>query len=331
MSNGYGDSSSSLITATQRKTSAQGQTAPAGYHYMPDGTLMSDMEHAMLYGGGTITGFNLDFSDIKAVGETRSFAVIGENGAVFSLEIKNEDNYYYNFQTNLFQATKTKLANIVIKRGSYNGNITFPTVTDADQYDFYLFAEQGTNHGIYNEVRFVDNSVDINSSSGSRSNVLQKVIYQTLDLTITLSNYSPTGETTPSSNTTQAITASGGKRVGEIQFEIKATVTSGALSIDRQPVNSDIFATVERTIGAAPIEIDGEDIYPAVIDTDVVDGDFSAGTTHKIVMDTNVSSKMAVGDRVTGTAEFDAGGFFVRSLNPDGDNVKEFMLGDEDG
>ena len=34
----------------QSKTNAQGQTAPAGYHYMSDGTLMSDIEHVKLYG-----------------------------------------------------------------------------------------------------------------------------------------------------------------------------------------------------------------------------------------------------------------------------------------
>jgi len=35
------------------RRNAQGQTAPEGYHYMPDGTLMSDADHARLSGGGT--------------------------------------------------------------------------------------------------------------------------------------------------------------------------------------------------------------------------------------------------------------------------------------
>ena len=35
-------------SAKQSITNAQGQKAPAGYHYMPDGTLMSDAEHAEL-------------------------------------------------------------------------------------------------------------------------------------------------------------------------------------------------------------------------------------------------------------------------------------------
>ena len=89
MSNGYGGSSSSLITATQRKTNTRGKTAPVGYHYMPDGTLMSDAEHARLYGEKIIRSFDLDTSDIRAAGEKRKFAITGDNGAVFSLEIKN--------------------------------------------------------------------------------------------------------------------------------------------------------------------------------------------------------------------------------------------------
>ena len=32
----------SYSTYTQSNTNAQGQTAPTGFHYMPDGTLMAD-------------------------------------------------------------------------------------------------------------------------------------------------------------------------------------------------------------------------------------------------------------------------------------------------
>ena len=54
MANGYGGGSSSPTTTS---TNAQGETAPAGFHYMPDGTLMSDAEHTRLYGQKIITSF----------------------------------------------------------------------------------------------------------------------------------------------------------------------------------------------------------------------------------------------------------------------------------
>ena len=75
-------------TATrQSTTNAQGQTAPIGYHYMPDGSLMSDIDHANLFGSKIIKSFNLDTSDIKETGERRRFTVNGTKGAVFSLEV----------------------------------------------------------------------------------------------------------------------------------------------------------------------------------------------------------------------------------------------------
>tara|TARA_R110002020_G_scaffold60894_2_gene164428 strand:+ start:5543 stop:7480 length:1938 start_codon:yes stop_codon:yes gene_type:complete len=56
MANGYGSSSgsssstpSSSSSARQTTVNAQRQAAPPGYHYMPDGSLMSDAEHARLY------------------------------------------------------------------------------------------------------------------------------------------------------------------------------------------------------------------------------------------------------------------------------------------
>ena len=44
-----------------------------------------------------IKKFNLNTDNIPAGGEYRSFSIIGDKGAVFSLEIKNEDPKYYNF------------------------------------------------------------------------------------------------------------------------------------------------------------------------------------------------------------------------------------------
>ena len=285
-------------SAAQSTTNTQGQTAPAGYHYMPDGSLMLDTEHAILYGSKIIKGFKLDTSDIKETGERRRFTVLGDKGATFSLEIKEGVNYY-NFETGLFQTAKTKLTNVSMGGDSYKGSIKFPKVAAGTQYDIYLFTENSTKHAEYNEVRFPDNSIDINSTTGSNSNLIQKVIYQTLDVTLTLAGYSPNGTVTGTMGT-QVITTSRNASAATIPFSfIVTTGTSNTLAINKQPVSSDVMAFVTATPGAIPLEIEGEDTHPAVTQTDVVDGDFSAGTTHLIVMDTNVSSKMLVGDRVT--------------------------------
>ena len=259
-----------------------------------------------------IKSFVLDTKDIGSGGEDRALVINADKGALFSMEIMNEDNKYYNFQTNSFQTTKTRLSDISIQN-TWRRSISFPPVTDADKYDIYVFAGKDTKHVERKEVRFADGRLDINSSTGSNSILLQKIIYQTLDTTITISGYSPNNTVTLASFTTDSITASNGKSVAKIPFSITTTVTSTrTLSINRQPVTSDIMAFVTATVVATPVDIPGEDIYPAVTGTDTVNGTVSSTD---VIMDTAVASTMKVGDRVTGNTALSAATVTVVSLD----------------
>jgi hypothetical protein len=272
-----------------------------------------------------IGNFNIDLSDLPAASSTRNFTISGTAGAVFSLEVKNEDNYYYNFITKTFQAGKARLDNIVIQNNTYRNSITFPTVTDDDHYDFYLFAEQGTKHLSYSEVRFGDGTVDINSSIGSSSNLLQKIIYQYTIATLTLTTDTPTSAFSTTSVVTDTFTVSRGKSFSKTPFTISCSSASGAcFRISRQPTSDDVLSYLTLTVGSAPEKLPGENEYPAVSNTDTVDGAVTSGI--KVVMDTNVADKMKVGDRITGNAALNAANVTVAALNPDGDNVKEFSM-----
>ena len=297
MANGYSNN------ATRSKTNQQGKLAPDGYHYMPDGRLMSDAEHYIKFGSEyVINSFDIDYSDIKQSGENRRFTVNGSEGASFSMFVTNEDNSYYNFETNSFQTNKYTLSNIKITGGSYSNFISFPSVSDADQYNIYLFAELGTKHADYREARFADGTLDLNNTTGSNSLLLQKVIYQKLDTSFRVAPASPTSgnDFDSMSVTTQIVTSSFGKSTPKIPFSITSTSASTkAFQINNQPTQNDIYATETRTVALAK-DIPGENIYPAVSNTDTVDGAVSG--TNKIVMDTNVASKMVVGDRVTVTS-----------------------------
>jgi len=245
-----------------------------------------------------IKSFNLDTKDIGSGGEVRVLTINADKGAVFSMEIMNEDNKYYNFQTNSFQTTKTRLSDISIQN-TLRRSILFPSVTDADKYDIYVFAGKNTKHTERKEVRFADGRLDINSSTGSNSKLLQKVIYQTLDTTITISGYSP-NSTVTGANTVPTITASNGKSVAKIPFTYVFTVSSTrTLSINRQPISSDIMQFVDKVVDATPVDIPGEDIYPTVTGTDSVAAEVSESTS--ITMENPVASTMSVGDKVTGT------------------------------
>ena len=312
-----------------------------------------------------IKKFNLDTSPVSIDGQTRSFSIIGDIGAVFSLEITNEDATptYYNFDTQTFSTTRARLNFVNLSTGIYRGTIKFPKVGDADHYDITLFAEhsQNTRHAPYNEVRFPDGSIDINSSTGSNSSILRKKIYQYADSTITLSAISPNSVTEWGSVSVATDVVSGTRfgRLAKTAFTV--TVTSAvtrSISINSQPTENSLTTYVERDVGD-PVDIKTEDIYPAISDTDTVDGAVASGikvvmdnnvasnlvvgdkiTTAvqtdtvdgavtsgiKVVMDNNVATKMAVGDQITGNAALDAKIVTVAALNPDTDNVKEFSM-----
>ena len=270
-----------------------------------------------------INSFTLNTKNAAAAGETRVINISGTNGAIFSLEIKSGSNYY-NFQTNLFQATKTMLTNISLASNGYRANIRFPSVAAGTKYDIYLTAGEDTEHASYNEVRFLDGSLDINSTTGSNSKLVQKVIYQTLNVTTTIGGYSPNGLVIHANTTQPAISTSVGNTSNKIPFTLVVTTTNAtnAFSINRQPQAEDIMAFITATVGANPIPIPGEDQYP-VISTPVADvagggtringevaDDSTTVTTHV------VSSTIAtVGDRVLGNAALAAATVTVTAVS----------------
>jgi hypothetical protein len=300
----YHNTSSPTANAQRLAINAQGESAPAGYHYMLDGTLMADAEHGVV-SSKVIRNLDLNLSDLPYASEVRQFTISGDNGAQFILEIKSGSTFY-NFTTNTFQAAASRLEKTTAG-GSYKGSITFPTVATDGQYDIYLYAVPGTIHATYYESRFGDGSLDINGSSGSSSLMMQKVIYQYATIDLTISGYSPNG-TISGVNTNAVISTSRGKSKARTPFSyvFTAGVTSGyAVRVLKQPSSSDVLAFIEPVVGAAPVTLPGENIYPATAATALVNGaitgPFSASPpTMNIVLDTNVGT-IEVGDRVTTT------------------------------
>jgi hypothetical protein len=375
-----------------------------------------------------IQSFNLDLSDLPATAEARSFTVRGDNDAEFILEIKNSSNYYYNFTTNTFTATKTNLQK-AITNGFYENSIIFPNIktkdtvngavtsgvkvvmdtvvastmavgdrvtgntflnnnyvtvaalnpdddntsefslseavviaddvtlifAGSDQYDVYLYAKSGTEFTDYIEARFADGSLDINNSIGSNSLLMQKVIYQYPELVLTLSTYSPNSTIETGSQFNADINISRVKSKSPIAFSVACSVSTATKTyqIIKQPSTNDILSYASLTIGSAPEDLPGENIYPTARDaftgddvngavtaedvvrmdntdlsaviavgdkitttvmTDTVNGARDASAV-AVTMDSAVATKMAVGDRVTGNAALDARLFTVASLD----------------
>ena len=252
----------------------------------------------------TINDFIINLDDMPASGETRSFTVVGSKYSIFSLEVKNEDGYYYDFETKTFTAAKARLNRKVISGLEFIGEINFPAVSDDDRYDIYLFAENGydTFHKAVEEARFLDGSLDLNSSTGSNSSLLQKTIYQYDDTVLTLTALSPSSISTFQSMvvTNATIALSRGQKLASVPFSVVVTAHGQkAFQVSKQPSISDINANVARTI-VAPVSIPNENIYPQVTYQNMVDGAIvGGGSVVKVVMDASVAPNMEVGDKIT--------------------------------
>ena len=189
----YGDNNKEIFVKEK-----DGVKAPAGFHYMANGKLMSDADHIAINGyvEQRITSFEFATIDVLNEGETRDFSVIGGNGAVFSLEIHDNTGKYYNFYTNTWSTTKAMLSKKSIG-GGYSGSITFDALPDSSlkTYTINLYAETvyniKTSHADYLEARNPDGSVNVNKSTGSDSTVLTKIIYQDALKTLKLSCVAP--------------------------------------------------------------------------------------------------------------------------------------------
>ena len=261
-----------------------GKKAPKGFHYMPNGKLMNDADHIAVYGyiEKTITKINVNTRDILYSGETRRYEIIGDEDAVFSVEIKDDSGNYYNFRTNTFSSTISKLSKASLDvSGTYSFNVKFPSLefTDATcdynndptiahddddgkikagmtvvgtgipdgatvssvtsdtafelsasttggavtngtltfgglirTYTVNVFAEIGhnikTKHASYTEVRFADDTIDINSCTGSNSNIVKKTIYQDIKKYLYLRAVAPSLYYGSQSSVTPAVSSS---------------------------------------------------------------------------------------------------------------------------
>jgi hypothetical protein len=189
------------MSNTQRN--AQGQSAPAGFHYMPDGTLMANADMRG-HGEKVIKNFAIDTKDVHSDGETRSFTISGDQGAIFSIEVYDDaapHKNYYHFDTKLFSSSNSSgiltLPNPCLEElnGPYSFSVKFPAATALHTYTIEITAHSVDNiktvHTRANEVRFADDTINHNASTGSNSNILKKILYQDLVKNLYLSCVAP--------------------------------------------------------------------------------------------------------------------------------------------
>lgn len=189
------------MSNTQRN--AQGQSAPAGFHYMPDGTLMANADMRG-HGEKVIKNFAINTKDVHSDGETRIFTISGDQGAIFSFEVYDDaaTRNYYHFDTKLFSSSKPNLC-LEELNGPYSFSVKFPAATALHAYTIEITAHSVDNiktvHTRANEVRFPDNTINHNASTGSNSNILKKILYQDVVKNLYLSCVAPSKYTASTS------------------------------------------------------------------------------------------------------------------------------------
>ena len=310
-----------------------GVKAPAGFHYMPDGKLMSDADHIAVHGyiERKITSFNVDTRDILNEGETRTFQVSGEDGAVFSFEIYDDTGKYYNFYTNTWSTEKAILSKQKLS-GAYSVSVKFPI------------------------LGFVDATCDYNNDP--------TIAHDDDDGAIE-AGMSVTGTGIPNSATVSSVTS-------DTAFELSASTTGGAITngslrfskLKTYTVN--LFAeTVHniKTVHASPVEYRNADnsininattgsssnivtktiyqdvlkilklscVAPSLYETSasaINDPTGATGGTNRIVIDADATDAniVQVGDKVTTTGIASAVHALVTEVNPDGNNVNEIEI-----
>jgi len=235
----------------------------------------------------------------------KTFTVVGDPGAVFSMTVTNKDANYYNFSENLdkngdlitdvaFAAAGSRLAfKTIDESGSYTGTIEFPAVSDDDQYQIILYAE-----GIYDTA--IDKTLSINNI------YILPVLYQYNDTTVTFSlssgSSSSSYNTLPSAVTSVGISSSViGLNINPKKLSISwpLTLSESQFIIARQLLDTDFqFTTtkITKTAGSSSKilelkDVSGLSMGMAVSGTGIASGSVIVAI-NKGFIDTNKSSDL---------------------------------------
>lgn len=313
-----------------------------GHHYMPDGTIMADHEHPK-----NIWQMFGDFSRwININGEERVFTVTGEEGARYDVQVIDEDDKYYNFDTKIFDTASSAATKLKNNRISEGGESVFSVIFPAPGKIITYTVRLMPNHscGVVKLPLLVakrpDGTVNHNASTGF-GGVIEKKIYGRTSSTLTLSCVSSSldsgGETwvsaTPRFGNATGAQTRANCFFGEdftLNFSITLTATSGkSIRIIRKPTVNDLCSIIRLNIGSDPDVIVGEDIYPAI--TTPANSASEGGTTVNgastgtTVTTHVVSSTIAtVGDRVLGNAALAAATVTVATVS--GGSGKTFTI-----
>ena len=267
-----------------------------------------------------IKELQIDLDYVSNEGQQKDYKITGDNGSIFSIVVEKiipgAATQYYDFNTSAFAESYKRLKNKAITTNSYSGSITFPAgiypvsiPNGPIKYVISVYAEEafGTFQDQHSEVRFPDGVLDINSSKGSNSNLLQKVLYQFPETTVTLSSISASENSgfTGFLPVAQTFNVQRGSSSGKINFSHQISLHSTKTGfIKRTPKLSDLVCFLSRTLGE-PVAIKGDITYVANSAESATKTISMAESFNNTTLTLNSTNGIGVGDTIVGFGQFE--------------------------
>jgi len=204
-----------------------------------------------------IKAFAINGNPMPGFKTTREYTINADPGAVFSMIVLNEDGHFYNFPENTivseeestvkpsgsFSSTANKLSQKTIdKSGVYNGVISFPTVTDDDEYSVILEADADSNTSFVKEM---------SSNMVYYTSKIEQIVDTTLTFSLS-STLQDAGDesygTYPSNYTSTGLSSTVSKKKFNNSFSISwaLALNDNDFIIARQPVIDDFYFTTTK-------------------------------------------------------------------------------------
>ena len=314
-----------------------GVIAPIGFHYMPDGTLMSDAEHVAKFGylEEKINSFTFETKDISHLGESRVFTIKGTQNAIFSLEIYDDSDFtnYYNFDEKTWSTTPYRLNNIELKR-NYSFLVNFPTIVFSDATCDYNNDPTITHDDDNGKIKAGMTVTGLGIPDGSFVKSVTSDTSFELGDALGGSDVSTTGGAV----TNGTLTFGGllkkytinlyAETVGNIKTShadfIEFENPDGTINLNKS-VGSDSNLLMKTLHQDVVKNLSLSCVAPSLTEpsTNIVKGTV---TDTKVVVDFDVTDlkKYRVGDKITETGIASSVHALVTKVDPDGDNVLEF-------
>lgn len=242
-----------------------------------------------------IKSFVIDTKEMSSSPSYKTFRIIGDDGAVFSLRVRRSNGDYYDFGTNAFASTltsKSRLANARIY-GEYSGNISIPAAASGDTYTIELFAEPHWDTQLSRTLvsSTIHGSGDTLRQTLSHSPYYYRtIINQKGDskITFTLASKANSAKYIHSSGTNYSVTdveesrspSSKGVTKVDISWTVKAALQDNAngFVLIRQPLASDFEISSASSPGGTSYTVDTATTAVKTVKLVTVDG-LSIGNT----------------------------------------------------